>query len=412
MSHRRKPSEIRFSQDSIKSHWWKFPGQIGETLDQLLTGEVKVDEIPKIEVEEIEGNLYSADNRRLWVFQKLEKLGKCDTIAVKFGNIESRKLTTKNSGTSVRIRRPEDPGGKIWKILEKEIVSSTFTAAIDNRSCLEARQSPRANKWTDTTLSSAFENTIQIEEMEKNFCLSDIGYYQTNPLSDGEYLGELLDKWLQIDFSKYFLELQVFKRFGRYYTKQCTKLWVLKNFEKFNKRPEIKFIMTDPPFAEMNDSICSHSLSNSLKTSAIGGSVWKNVDYLKTLTTLETVKSVVSEIYFTMATISDTYENESLAKVLADSYAAWKLPRLIRVVKFGGKYYALDNELLWVVKEIQSVKEGFLRVSVEVKIEMDQPLFKGFISENIQEVTIQETNFSHTNEESFILKCMKRISKT
>lgn len=52
--------------------------------------------------------------------------------------------------------------------------------------------------------------------------------------------------------------------------------------------------------------------------------------------------------------------------------------------------------------------EDSLRVSVEVKIEMDQPLFKG----NIQEVTIQETNFSHTNEELFIFECMKRIPTT
>lgn len=81
---------------------------------------------------------------------------------------------------------------------------------------------------------------------------------------------------------------------------------------------------------------------------------------------------------------------------------------MIRVVKCGGKYYVLDNEILWVAKKIQSVVEDSLRVSVEVKIEMDQPLFKG----NIQEVTIQETNFSHTNEELFIFECMKRIPTT
>lgn len=167
MSRRRKPSEIRFSQDSIKSRWREFDIEIGETLDQLLTGQVKLDNIPKIEVEEIKGNLYTADNRRLWVFQKLEKLGKCDTIAVKFRNIESRKLTTKNHGTSVRIRGLGDPGGKIWKILEKEIVLSTVTSAIDNHSELEACRSPSENKWQDINLSSAFENTIQIDEIKK-----------------------------------------------------------------------------------------------------------------------------------------------------------------------------------------------------------------------------------------------------
>lgn len=92
MSRRRKPSEIRFSQDSIKNHWKDNSCQIGETLDQLLKGEIIVDDIEKITVNIKNGNLYSADNRRLWVFQKLEKLGKCDTIAVKFGHIDSRKL--------------------------------------------------------------------------------------------------------------------------------------------------------------------------------------------------------------------------------------------------------------------------------------------------------------------------------
>lgn len=87
------------------------------------------------------------------------------------------------------------------------------------------------------------------------------------------------------------------------------------------------------------------------------------------------------------------------------------LPRLIRVVKFGGKYYSLDNEILWVVKEMQRVR-GPLQVSVEVKIEMDPPLFGGFLSRNIQDVTIQKTTFGHTNEESFIFECMKKIPTT
>lgn len=55
---------------------------------------------------------------------------------------------------------------------------------------------------------------------------------------------------------------------------------------------------------------------------------------------------------------------------------------------------------------------GTLEVLVEVKIEMDPPLFRGFLSTNIQEVTIQKTTFSHTNEESFIFECLKKIPST
>lgn len=164
----------------------------------------------------------------------------------------------------------------------------------------------------------------------------------------------------------------------------------------------------------MNASNFLHSIRDSLKlgpTALIGGSVSKNIDYLKKLPTLKMVKSSVSDIYFTKTIIPDTYENKSIAKVLADSYAAMVLPRLIRVVKFEGKYYSLDNEILWVVKEMQRVK-GPLQVSVEVKIEIDPPLFRGFLSRNMQEVTIQKTTFSHTNDESFIFECMKKNPTT
>lgn len=254
-----------------------------------------------------------------------------------------------------------------------------------------------------------FAQTIQIDDTER-ICLSDIGYFQTNPISDGE----LLDEWLQIDLSKHYLELQVFKRLGRYYTTENMKLWTLKTLKMFSKNPETKFTRTHFPFEETNDTIHSNCFNDSLKfmpTLLIGGSIWKNIDYLKRLPTLEIVKLSVSDIYFTKGTIPDAYENKSIARLLADSYAAMKLPRVIRVVKFGEKCNALDNEILWVVKEMQRMR-GSLEVSVEIKIEMDPPLFRGFMSENIQEVTIEQTNFSHTNEETFIFECMKKIPPT
>lgn len=72
--------------------------------------------------------------------------------------------------------------------------------------------------------------------------------------------------------------------------------------------------MTYPPFEEMGDSIYSHSLRDSLKSSPIGGSVWKNFDYLTKMTTLRTVKSVITEIYFTKSIIPEAYENNPLLK--------------------------------------------------------------------------------------------------
>lgn len=111
-----------------------------------------------------------------------------------------------------------------------------ITGGIYNQSGLETSRSPRADEWTETTLSTAFENTIQIGEMKKNICLSDIGYFQTYSISDGEYLGELLDKWLQLDFSKYYWELKVFERFGRYYTEECYDIMGFKKPKKVQEK--------------------------------------------------------------------------------------------------------------------------------------------------------------------------------
>lgn len=72
-----------------------------------------MDDIENIMVKIRNGKLYSADNRRLWVFKKLEKLGKCDTIGVLFGEIDPKKFTTTTLGISVCTRRPGDPVGNI-----------------------------------------------------------------------------------------------------------------------------------------------------------------------------------------------------------------------------------------------------------------------------------------------------------
>lgn len=87
-----------------------------------------------------------------------------------------------------------------------------------------------------------------------------------------------------------------------------------------------------------------------------------------------------------------------------------KIPRRLRVVKSSGKIYALDNEILWVMKEVQQLESTQLSVKVDIKIEMDEFLFQGFASDNIQKATIQTSSFSHTNEESFIFKCIKKMS--
>ena len=60
----------------------------------------------------MDGKWFTTDNRRLWVFRQLERLGKCSTIDVWEGYaIPTSKLTTYNGGSSVHVRRSS---GGVW----------------------------------------------------------------------------------------------------------------------------------------------------------------------------------------------------------------------------------------------------------------------------------------------------------
>ena len=112
-----RPSEIRFSQDSISNKFDYPNNSIGDTLDDLIKGQIRITDIPNISVKNVDGNWVSADNRRLWVFKHLELFGKCETIQV----IETRhippfKNSSKNDGLSVKIRGGGNPGGAAFPV--------------------------------------------------------------------------------------------------------------------------------------------------------------------------------------------------------------------------------------------------------------------------------------------------------
>ena len=122
-----KPSEIRFSQDSISNQFDPKSRHadmlIGETLDDLITGCTRVSDIPVISVLKMGDKWISADNRRLWVFKQLEKFGGNETVPVEVVSyIPEGKFTSKNGGLSVKIRSGRDPGGRyafVIQVLEK-----------------------------------------------------------------------------------------------------------------------------------------------------------------------------------------------------------------------------------------------------------------------------------------------------
>ena len=117
-----KPSEIRFSQDSISNKFDQPKVFIGDTLDDLIKGKICIIDIPVISVKKVDDKWVSADNRRLWVFKHLEKLGKCETIPVKeVRYIPPFKNSSKSDGLSVKIRGGGKPGGASIPVFEKSI---------------------------------------------------------------------------------------------------------------------------------------------------------------------------------------------------------------------------------------------------------------------------------------------------
>ena len=96
------PQDIRYCQDSISQ---RFQGglSIHGTLRELQLGLLSVWDIPHMHVFKWNGNnVYSADNRRLWVFKALGQ--SIPVTWVTLASVDSRKLTTTNHGRSVSLR--------------------------------------------------------------------------------------------------------------------------------------------------------------------------------------------------------------------------------------------------------------------------------------------------------------------
>ncbi|CAG2219459.1 unnamed protein product [Mytilus edulis] len=111
-----RPSEIYFTQASISRKFGRCTTHknktIGETLDDLAEERIGIGSIPNICVMKENGKWWTADNRRLWIFRHLEKLGKCTEIPVDtINSIDSRKRTSKNGGIDVYIFKGRNPGG-------------------------------------------------------------------------------------------------------------------------------------------------------------------------------------------------------------------------------------------------------------------------------------------------------------
>lgn len=163
------PSEIRYSQDSISNHFDSKSRhgnvRIGKTLDDLIEVYISVADIPTITVIKKHETWFTADNRRLWVFQHLEIVGKCDTIPVKeTTHIPWTKMTTNNNGTSVRVRG--SVGGKYYPLTEAFVkLKAEKETAEANRNHLVAQLSD--SKASQQRIERAYKKQLAENEMIK-----------------------------------------------------------------------------------------------------------------------------------------------------------------------------------------------------------------------------------------------------
>lgn len=103
-----KPSEIYFSQDSIKNTF-EYGQSIHDTLKMCQEDPMAIHQIPTMRVCMKNGKWFTLDNRRLWIFRRLEEGGhitNVDVNVVSSDRLSARKFTTTNGGVSVRIRQP------------------------------------------------------------------------------------------------------------------------------------------------------------------------------------------------------------------------------------------------------------------------------------------------------------------
>lgn len=97
------PNTIRFTQDSIKSTF-KDGGTINNMISKLVSGQISADDVPPIRIFERGGNLATLDNRRLYAFQQAGQLIRTIQATAQEITDEAWKFTTRNGGTSIRVR--------------------------------------------------------------------------------------------------------------------------------------------------------------------------------------------------------------------------------------------------------------------------------------------------------------------
>merc|ERR1712007_337024 len=96
------PQKINFIQDSI-SNRFQCGRSVRDTMEKLRDGRLLATVLPIIRVFERRGKMYSEDSRRLWAFKEAGLTSVPAKLTNK-GAVDSRKFTSTNGGTRVKMR--------------------------------------------------------------------------------------------------------------------------------------------------------------------------------------------------------------------------------------------------------------------------------------------------------------------
>lgn len=483
------PSEIFFSQDSISNCFGSYTRHhnktIGETLDDIISGKCAITSLPTINVIKKGNNWVTADNRRLWVFKKLQKLEKCHTItAVVTDYIKPTKC---HILANTRVRGYE--GGTLWRSLEskqhnpdyRKSVTQFFSereASLDSmsqsdRTEYSSESSSQMFSMSDSTLrgyrsvvrrtgysglaatsfkdptavmaskfsssfSSVYQNSCETLQSKSNSVETSSGkvawpeeenvvrqtyvhetmhIVRLNPLDvefagglgyfvsfDGNLIGEFMDKHLQILPQRTVsFKLKVFKYQGKYFSEERLHLWMIQSLNRYSDKFTIAGHVVPAPA-----NILTMQLRDSLKSiDIVGGEKWKNMTTLNSLPTKKRKRLNLADILYSRKTILDIYKGHSIVKELIKVFSFETASHELSVIEHNGKYYALENKKLWILKNAE-IARGPLTVTGNVKISMDYIMFHSFTSDNIREVDIKMEIARHTVEERFMLEYIRR----
>lgn len=362
------PSDIYYSQDSISNTFGKKTKhagkRIGEVLDDILEGRCSINDIDTINIVIRDEGIYryiSADNRRLWIFKKLEELDEYTEIPVKIVNSISAEKC--NFGATIKVRG--NPGGSKWRTWEKEM-TRLHIRLFDANSLLPSEMSYSENKIK-----------CRMSELQRDI---------TN-ICEGQ-------------FSFTDIKMKVYLYGKKYCALDNEMLWKLRVAEKFQKCSEIRIEVVEIP--KRKHIYYSGELYIESENSLFLGQFWKNI---KKLPTLRKERVNAFEILPTMAVISDHYHGQSIVKALVESKKNREEEGL-PVVKRGREFFTLDNRKLWIHQKISKIEEQRSEIAVNVKMEMDSNMLRYFTRNyrpHIRTILVIQRKKSYSDlEEAFL----------